>query len=114
MTVKVIPKKKVLVKNAASERQVKKAKNYAALQEKEILSAFRAVLATPAGVKILWYILGHCGSFRSIWEPSAKIHYNAGRQDVGHWLMARITDADKMALIKIMKKNAEETEGANE
>jgi hypothetical protein len=29
-----------------------------------------------------------------VWDASAKIHYNAGRQDFGHELMALLTEHD--------------------
>lgn len=78
------------VKNAADPHQVKRA----AVREKdaEKLRAARllAVLKTPDGRAFVWDTLGDCKVYESIWHPSAAIHYNAGRQDVGHELLARV------------------------
>ena len=52
------------------------------------------MLNTVEGRYTLWTLLEDLGIFRSIWDPSARIHYNAGRQDAGHELMARIIAAD--------------------
>lgn len=101
---------KPLVKNASSERQTKRAKNKENLGRKNIDSAFRKVLATDEGMTVLWHILEHCSSFSSIWHPSAAIHYNSGRQDVGHWLMAEMSSADKRAIIRILERNAQAEE----
>lgn len=102
--------KEPLVKNAANEKQVRRAKNKENLKDKDINSAFRKILNTPEGVQVLWHILEHCKSFESIWHPSALIHYNSGRQDVGHFLMAKISEADPRGLIRILEINAPKKE----
>jgi hypothetical protein len=35
------------------------------------------------------------------------IHHNSGKQDVGHFIMADITQADDMAFIKMMREAKE-------
>lgn len=68
------------------------------------LNDIKSVLAHAHGRRWLWKILAHCKTFESIWEPSAKIHYNSGRQDVGHFLMAEVSEADENLLFKMMKE----------
>jgi hypothetical protein len=51
--------------------------------------------------------MGHCKTFESIFEPSAKIYYNSGRQDVGHYLMKEIVEAGEHYLLKMMMENKE-------
>jgi hypothetical protein len=60
------------------------------------------VLSTIEGRRVLWRILEHCKSFQSIWDNSAKIHYNAGQQDVGHFLIKAITEANPKAYIQML------------
>lgn len=73
-------------------------------KEEEDRNALKEVLVSPAGRRVLYRILEHTGTFESIWDPSAKIHYNAGRQDVGHWLMIEIARADESSLAKMMQE----------
>lgn len=49
-------------------------------------------------------MMEHTKTFGSIWEPSAKIHYNSGKQDVGHFIMAEIMEADPNLFMKMMKE----------
>ena len=96
---------KALVKNAASEKQVAKARK----AEKSGMARDRmdleAVLETVSGRRLLWRIMGKCKTFESVWESSARIHYNAGQQDIGHWLMQEINDTNQDAFLKMIKEN---------
>lgn len=82
------------MRNAADPEQVKEAGR----REKELLKRWRAdvsfILSTPEGRRFFWGMLEKAGVYRSVWEPSAKIHFNAGQQDFGHWLLAEATAAD--------------------
>lgn len=93
------------VANAADRDQVK----YAARKDKELMLReerdLQAVLKLPEGRRLLFRVLTHCKVFESIWHPSALIHANAGRQDVGHAVMAWINDADPEALFIMMKES---------
>lgn len=97
--------KKSLVSNAASEKQVKKASE----RENKILNNesndLRSILSTLEGRRVLWRILSECKTFGTIWHPSAAIHYNSGKQDLGHWLMGEITEAGEDYLFNMMKEN---------
>jgi hypothetical protein len=88
---------RALVRNAADPQQVR----FAERKEKEragrFLDALAAILRTPAGRIVVWELLVRARIFGSIWDPSAKIHYNAGRQDFGHELLASCLDADDEA-----------------
>lgn len=91
-------------KNAADEEQVKQAR----LSEKRVrereLSDIRYLLQSAQGRRFLWRLMGHCKSFESVWEASAKIHYNAGKQDVGHFVMSEIIASDENAFLQMMKE----------
>ena len=96
---------KAFVKNAADPKQVKKAKSKEDRKRFEELRDLRAVLETEEGRRVLWRFLEECKVFGSVWHPSAQIHYNAGRQDFGHYIMSEIVDAGEEYLFTLMKEN---------
>lgn len=87
---------RTLQRNAADPQQVKHAARKARMAEERLLDATRAVMDTVSGRIFVRGLLEKAGVYRSIWDPSAKIHYNAGRQDYGHELMALIVEADDL------------------
>ena len=94
-----------LVKNAAAKNQVKKARNKEERLREEELGDLKALLKSKEGRRIVWRMLAKCRVFESIWEGSARIHFNAGQQDLGHWLLAEVTEADDEALLIMMREN---------
>lgn len=94
-----------MVKNAADSQQVNKAKRKIGNSRKDELKDIRAILKTHEGKRFVWRMLEKCKTFSSVWESSAKIHYNAGQQDIGHFLMAEIVNADENLLFEMMKEN---------
>lgn len=110
---------RALVGNAADREQVQRASRKTHDRRALEIADLREVLSTRAGSRTLWRLLEHCKTFESIWDPSVRIHVNAGRQDVGHWLMAEIEQADDAALFRLMqdararaKREANENEAA--
>ena len=99
---------KAFVKNAADEQQVKDAEGKVKRGRDRELDDLNYVLQSVQGRRFIWRMLSECKTFASIWDQSSRIHYSAGKQDVGHWLMAEITDADEMALFKMMKESKKE------
>lgn len=92
-------------RNVASKAEIKKQKKEAkSLRERE-LADIKAVLELPEGRRFLWRVLSRCNVFGSVWEPSAKIHYNAGQQDMGHFLMAEVLAADEQIFFNMMTEN---------
>jgi hypothetical protein len=55
---------------------------------------FRRVMATPEGRFVMADLIRGTGVHRSIWDNSARIHYNSGRQDWGLELMATLQEVD--------------------
>jgi len=98
-------KNKPLVTNASDETQIKEAGKKIKFSRDQELADIKAVMSTFEGQRFIWRILSKCKAFGSVWEASAKIHYNSGQQDIGHFLMAEIVEADEQALFKIMKQN---------
>lgn len=96
---------KPLVQNSADPKQVKNAKEKERFSREVELNDLVTVLNTAEGRRVLWRIMAHCGVFSSIFEQSSKIYYNSGAQDVGHFIMSEITEADQEFLFVMMKEN---------
>jgi hypothetical protein len=70
-----------------------------------LLKDMKSILAEKWGRRVMWDFMSHCKVFESIWVSSAEIHYRAGRQDVGHFILALINDASPEALVLMMNEN---------
>jgi len=99
--------KKPIVTNAASEDQQKEAKTKLIITRQTELNDLRFILSHPQGRRFMWRMLSHFKVFASIWDNSAKIHYNAGKQDAGHFLQSEIVEADQNSYFKMMKEAKE-------
>jgi hypothetical protein len=91
-------------RNAADERQVKFHDRKQRSRRDREINDLKAVLQMEPGRRVLWRILEHCSVFASVWDPSSRIHHNAGRQDVGHFVMAEIVAADDEAIYRMMRE----------
>lgn len=89
--------------NAADENQVEERGRKSRNIEANRLAALKNVLQTRDGRDVLWWFLEEAGVHRSVWSASAMIHYNAGKQDFGHFIEARICEADEEALFQMMR-----------
>jgi hypothetical protein len=92
-------------RNAADEKGLKRDAATERYSREKYLNDIRQVLGTPSGCRFVWSLLEKCKTFNSVWEPSARIHYNAGKQDLGHEIMAEIAEADEILLFNLMKDN---------
>jgi hypothetical protein len=95
------------VRNAADPKQVQHAGRKERDRQAARRSRLKATMGTPEGRAALMDILEDCRVYESIWHPSAMIHYNAGIQDVGHQLLARLLDADE-SLYEQMEREGRE------
>lgn len=100
---------KPIVTNAANEGQVNQAESKVKFERNQQLDDIRTVISTVQGRRFLWRLLGFCKTFETVWENSARIHYNAGKQDVGHYLLAEINDAGQEAFFTMMREQTKET-----
>lgn len=91
-----------VVQNAASVKQVKEAKEREQSRREQELSDLAVLLELPEGKRFFWRLLTHCKTFESIWHSSALIHYNAGTQDIGHWMLSEIAKARPDVLPQMM------------
>lgn len=92
------------IDNAADPKQVTEAKHKERRKREAEGEDLRKVLATLEGRKVMWRLLEHCGVFETVWHASALIHYNAGRQDVGHYVMQEIIKAEPKAFAQMMNE----------
>lgn len=96
---------KPLVTDAANEKQ------YKAAIEKELSDVERArrglakILSTPEGREYLWRLMARAGTFETVWDNSARIHYNAGQQDFGRSILTDILDAGEQFYFDMMTEN---------
>lgn len=95
---------RVMVANAADPKQVKEGDRKVRNKRHDELQDLRSVLSLDFGRRFVWRLLKEAKVFESIWHPSALIHYNSGRQDFGHFLMAEIVEADTNGLLKLMQE----------
>lgn len=92
--------------NLADQHEVEKA----TLKEKDVrkreLNDIRTVLSNASGRRLVWRLLERCGAFESVFnEKSSTMAYLSGQQDLGHFIMAEIVEADENLLLKMMKDN---------
>lgn len=90
------------IDNAADPKQVTEAKHKERRAREAEGEDLRKVLSTLEGRRVMWRLMSHCGVFETVWENSARIHYNAGRQDVGHYIMQEIIKAEPKAFAQMM------------
>lgn len=98
-----VAERRAYVRNAADPQQVKRAKETEGQRRDRELAELRDVLSTLSGRRVLWRFLAKCRTYESIMETSARIYYNAGQQDLGHYLQGEIGLADPDAFILMMQ-----------
>lgn len=99
------------VDNAADEEQVRTARQRVDARAKRMENAWRATCATKEGRAVLTGIIDHANTYESL-AQSADNHgtlgFWAGRQDVGHYVVAQINAAAPEALALMAKESREE------
>lgn len=96
------------VKNAADPEQVKAAKRKERFNREDELNDIRFLLTLPQFRKFIWRMITYCNVFASIWRPSAEIHHLSGKQDVGHFILAEVVEANEDAFLQMMKESKKE------
>lgn len=92
------------VRNVADKEKINE--SAAKIKRKRTLELddLRRILDTDFGRRFVWRLLSRARVFETIWEPSAKIHYNAGQQDFGHFIMAELVECKPDALVQMMNE----------
>ncbi len=98
--------------NIADEAEAKKANQKIEDMRRQELNDIRTVLSNAAGKRLLWRMLTKCHSFESIYAVNQNdVYYNSGQQDIGHFIMGEIMQADPNLFMKMMKDNNKKSEG---
>jgi hypothetical protein len=100
--------KKAEKQNLTEDELITEAKMKAEESRRQELDDIITVLGTISGRRLMWRLMEKCKTFSSIWDPSAKIHYNAGKQDLGHFIMAEIIEANPKLFTKMMSEHSNE------
>ena len=90
------------VRNAASPKQVRRAGRLEKKKRDDELADVRHVCSTEAGRRFMFRLLGHCKVFESVY--GLDVQYQAGKQDVGHFVMAEVVEADDELLFRMMRE----------
>lgn len=90
--------------NLADETQVKKLNEEFKNKRTIELIELKKLLEIKSFRSFIWRLLEKTKMFESIWEQSAKIHFNAGQQDLGHFIWAELESADKEAVFQMMRE----------
>lgn len=94
-----------LVTNAADATQVKKARKTQRRQRTMELEDIRDTVKTVGGRRFIWRLLQQCGTFQSTFSAvDGMTQYNAGRQDIGHFLLSELTHAQPDLLPALMSE----------
>jgi hypothetical protein len=96
---------RALVGNAADPGQVREATKKEKLTRASELDDLFELLKDPRFRRFAWRMLTYCRVYESIFEQSSKIYHNSGRQDVGHFLVAEITQADEEAYFTMLREH---------
>lgn len=94
-----------LVKNASSEKQVKKAEKREKFLEEQRKSDLVAVLGTKEGRRFAWDILSDCGIYEDILEGNSTAHRKLGKRSVGLRLMGLMNAYVPGLLLEMMNEN---------
>lgn len=101
--------RKPLVGNASDEEAVEEARRLEREEHRLQRQDMNLLLETPVGRRVVWRILGQCGIFTDGWDPSARIHFNAGKRNVGLWLLDEVMAANDEAFL-LMQREAKRKE----
>lgn len=93
----------------ADHESVEEARKRERLERENQLQDLAMLLQAPAGRRVVWRILSQCGIYSDGWDPSARIHFNAGKRNVGLWLLDEVMAANDEAYL-LMQREAKQKE----
>ena len=56
----------------------------------DLMLAYKSMLNSPDGKRVLWDILSFCGVFQNAMTGNSRTYFNLGRQSVGQYLMVAL------------------------
>ncbi len=103
---------RVLVKNAASEKQTKRAVDVEALERRREEDDIRFVMGDLRGRRFVWRLLSKCGENKISYVPGTQdalnnaLYYEGGR-NIGLEVKASIVAVDQEAYFTMMREAAD-------
>lgn len=98
-------------RNIADPSGIERDRQDVRLARQKELNDIRAVLSLPEGKRFILRILNHCGVAHTVWTPSAAIHRNAGSQDVGHFIVEEVLEADEISAGELLVRAYQHQKG---
>lgn len=90
--------------NLADAKDIQDAENKEQALRLQQMNDIKTVLDSISGRRLMWRILEKCKTFNSVYDSDGLLMANkAGKQDIGHFLMAEIVEADENLLLRLMK-----------
>jgi hypothetical protein len=84
------------------------AKREAAIEAAKVTAGISAALSSPEGRALLWWVLEISGTFQQSFSSNALLSsFNAGKREVGLLTLARITQTDPLAFIRMQAERAQ-------
>jgi hypothetical protein len=77
---------------------------------KQVGADLRFVMQSSQGRRLMRRILHYCDVFSPIWHPSAMIHRNAGRQELGQDLLRFIQEESPSEYLAMIREDLEESQ----
>ncbi len=97
---------KPMVKNAASQEQVRDAEERGKSVRQKELNDVAFIISSPQGRRFMWRLLARCKVFGSVNDNSgSQVYYKVGQQDLGHFLLGEMGAANEDAFILMMNEN---------
>lgn len=107
--------KKAMTGNAADPGQVKEAGRKERKKRRDELKDLNELLQIPGFRRFAWRLLGFAGLNQTVMTAADPviISYNAGRQDIAHFLLSEILSARPEAFLEMQQEHhkGEENEG---
>ena len=85
---------KTLVKNAASEKQVKKAAKKEELEANRVIDDLKAILDMPEGRRVISRWLAQFKIGQMEWKPGAEINRNVGHHECANYILGQVVRVD--------------------
>jgi hypothetical protein len=73
----------------------------------EAAEDLEAVLATPAGRRLIYRMLGECGVYRSSFSGNSGSFFQEGKRAIGLWLISEMEGVDVTAYPRMLLERAE-------
>lgn len=65
------------------------------VQNEALLLAYKSLLKSPDGKRVMWDLLSFCGVFRNAMTGNSRTYYNLGQQSVGQYIMVMLNIGNK-------------------